>query len=68
LESKTLALGVFCIKPPKLKRWTPEITAKAEARGQIMTILLDNERDNELCEKARRLGEHTTQAEMIHKA
>jgi hypothetical protein len=33
-----------------------------------MTTLLDNELDNELCEKARRLGKHTTQAEMIHKA
>jgi len=33
-----------------------------------MTTLLDNELDNELCEKARRLGEHTTQAEVIHQA
>lgn len=33
-----------------------------------MTTLLDNELDNELCETARRLGEHTTKAEVIHKA
>ena len=33
-----------------------------------MMTLLDNELDNELYEKARYLGEHVTQAEVIHKA
>jgi hypothetical protein len=36
----------------------------------VMTTLLktDNELDNELCEKACRLGGHATQAEAIHNA
>jgi len=34
----------------------------------MTTSPVNNELDNELCEKARQLGKHTTQAEVIHKA
>jgi len=34
----------------------------------MTTIFVHNELDHELCERARQLGHHNTQAEVIHKA
>jgi hypothetical protein len=43
-------------------------TRTSNNRIDIMTLKTESELDNELCEKACRLGKHSTQAETIHKA
>ncbi len=35
---------------------------------EVLKLKTDNELDNELCERARSLGGHATQAEAIHNA